>query len=74
MPTIQRFGSASIKIYADDHNPPHFHIIGPDFQIIVRISDLIITAGEASKGQIAEAMIWAKANMDRTKRKELSHA
>jgi hypothetical protein len=25
MPTLQRFGTVSIRIYADDHRPPHFH-------------------------------------------------
>jgi hypothetical protein len=64
MPTIQRFRLASIKIYADDHNPPHFHIVGISFQVMVRIADLSITAGKATKTQIAEAMVWAKANSD----------
>ena len=59
MPTIQRFGSASVRIYADDHRPPHFHIVGTDFQVLVRISDLAVIAGEARQDQIAEAMKWA---------------
>jgi hypothetical protein len=33
MPTLQRFGAASVRIYADDHRPPHFHIVAPDFQV-----------------------------------------
>jgi hypothetical protein len=64
MPTIHRFGTISLRMYADDHNPPHFHIVGPDFQVIIRISDLVIMAGDAKPGQIAEAMQWASGNRE----------
>jgi hypothetical protein len=56
MPTLQRFGSVSVRMYADDHRPPHFHIVAPDFQVLVRISDLAVIAGEARLTQIAEAL------------------
>ena len=59
MPTLQRFGAVSLRMYADDHRPPHFHIVGPDFQVLVRISDLTVIAGEARAAQIAAAMRWA---------------
>lgn len=60
MPVLQRFGSVSVRMYADDHRPPHFHIVAPDFQVLVRISDLTVVAGEARPTQIAEAMAWAQ--------------
>lgn len=59
MPTLQRFGSVSVRMYPDDHRPPHFHVVGPDFQVLVRISDLVVIAGKARAAQIAEAMAWA---------------
>ena len=62
MPTIQRFGAAKLCLYADDHHPPHFHIVGPDFQVLVRIADLVVFQGEARPNQIAEAMAWARAH------------
>jgi len=40
MPTLQRFGSVSVRMYADDHLPPHFHIVAPDFQAPALISPL----------------------------------
>lgn len=64
MSTLQRFGAASIRMYADDHHPPHFHIVGADFQVLVRIVDLTIIAGAARKAQIAEAMAWAEHNRE----------
>lgn len=60
MPVLQRFGAVSIRIYADDHRPPHFHIVAPDFQALVRISDLAVIAGEAKAGDLAEALAWAR--------------
>jgi hypothetical protein len=64
MPTLQRFGAVSIRMYADDHRPPHFHIIGPDFQVMVRIDDLSVTAGTAPRRRIAMALAWAAANRE----------
>jgi Domain of unknown function (DUF4160) len=59
MPTLQRFGAVSVRMYADDHRPPHFHIVAPDFQVLVRISDLTVIEGRARPAEIAEAMAWA---------------
>jgi hypothetical protein len=64
MPISQRFGSVSVRMYADDHRPPHFHIVGPDFHVLVRISDLAVIAGQARQTQIAEALAWAQAHQD----------
>lgn len=62
MPTIARFGAVTVRIYSGDHRPPHFHIVAPDFQVLVRISDLTVIAGEARPSQVAEAIAWAKAH------------
>jgi Domain of unknown function (DUF4160) len=64
MPTLQRFGSVSVRMYADDHRPPHFHIVAPDFQVLVRISDLTVIAGEARRTQIGEALAWAQVHRE----------
>ena len=64
MPIIQRFATVTIRMYADDHHPPHFHIVDADFQVLMRISDMAIIAGAARKNQIAEALAWAKSNRD----------
>ena len=64
MPTLKRFGAASVRMYAGDHRPPHFHIVGPDFQVLIRISDLSVVVGEAKPAKIAEALNWAKENRE----------
>ncbi len=60
MPILQRFGAVTVRMYADDHRPPHFHIVSPDFQVLVRISDLSVIAGEARAAQIGEVLTWAR--------------
>jgi hypothetical protein len=60
MPTLYRFGSVSIRMFADDQWPPHFHIVAADFHVLVRISDWAAIAGAANPTQIAEAMAWAE--------------
>jgi hypothetical protein len=64
MPVLQRFGSVSLRMYADDHYPPHFHIVSPDFQVLVRISDLAVIEGDARASEIAEALAWARKHRD----------
>lgn len=66
MPTLQRFGAVKVCMYADDHRPPHFHVVGPDFQLLVRISDLtvMVTRGDVRPSQIAEAIGWARDNAE----------
>ena len=64
MPILERFGAISVRMCADGHRPPHFHIVGPEFQVMVRISYLQVIEGEARAGQIAEAMSWAGAHRE----------
>jgi hypothetical protein len=64
MPILKRFGAVSIRMYADDHHQPHFHIVGADFQVQVRISNLSLFAGTARAALIAEALAWAADHQD----------
>ncbi len=56
-------------MYADDHRPPHFHIVSADFEVLVRMSDLSVIAGDARPKQIAEVLEWARANAAKLERK-----
>jgi hypothetical protein len=49
MPTIGRIGSLDVMIFRNDHNPPHFHVVGADFSAKVTIADFALLS---SKGQI----------------------
>lgn len=43
-------------MYADDHNPPHFHLVAVEFQVLVRISDGSVISGKAPSARIAQAL------------------
>lgn len=64
MPTLYRVGDVSVRMYADDHRPPHFHLVASDLHVLVRISDLKVIAGESRPARISEALAWARRNRD----------
>jgi len=62
VPTIRRFANCKIAIYADDHMPPHFHIEGRGFRVIVAIETMAVRVGDIIKAR--DAMAWARQNVD----------
>lgn len=63
MPTVVRLTNASIGIFADDHAPQHFHLIGPDSNAMVKLGTMEVLRGIASRRDLAEAMAWAARNV-----------
>ncbi len=61
MPTLRRFANCKIAIYADDHLPPHFHIEGRGFRVVVEIESMNVRAGDPRKAP--DALAWARANV-----------
>ena len=59
VPEIIRFARCVVRMYADDHRPPHFHVVGSDFAVMVDVSSLAVISGEAGLKDIAEALAWA---------------
>lgn len=64
MPVLKRFGNISVRMYADDHRPPHFHIVSSEFDVLVRISDLMPIVGTARRSQIAHVLAWARSHRE----------
>jgi hypothetical protein len=62
MPTIKRFPGCRIEMYPGDHNPPHFHIVGIDWKIAVRIGSLEVMRQSGKPRQVADAIQWAAKN------------
>ncbi|MEI9996605.1 MAG: DUF4160 domain-containing protein [Rhizomicrobium sp.] len=46
MPTLARFAGFEIAMYFEDHNPPHVHVVGRDFEVLLAIRDGAVLAGE----------------------------
>lgn len=51
MPEISRFFGIIIKMYFNEHNPPHFHVEFQDFAAIIYIEDGTVK-GEMPRKQL----------------------
>ncbi len=66
MPTISVFFGIFIRMYFDDHNPPHFHVHYGDFHATISIETLETIEGNLPKRALSMVLEWAAAH-----RKEL---
>jgi hypothetical protein len=62
MPTLARFAGFEIAMYFEDHNPPHVHVVGPDFEMLVAIRNGAVLAGDAPARARRMAMAWITQN------------
>jgi hypothetical protein len=58
MPVLLNAGSYVIAMYFEDHNPPHVHVVGPDFEGLVAIGDLVVFRGSIPSKFLHEALSW----------------
>ena len=59
MPEICRFFGIVIKMFWDDHNPPHFHAIYADEEALIDITSLALFAGHLSPRALGLVIEWA---------------
>jgi len=59
MPEISRFYGIIIKMYFDDHNPPHFHALYGELEAIININTLGVITGELTPRALGLVMEWA---------------
>lgn len=64
MPVIQRFNGYVIRMYFEDHNPPHVHVVGPGFEALVAVEDQALFEGEIPAPYRREALDWIAANTE----------
>jgi hypothetical protein len=63
MPVLARLQFCLIAMYFEDHNPPHFHVLGLDGrEAQVRLEDLAVIKGVVERRAMSEALAWAKSN------------
>jgi hypothetical protein len=60
MPEISRFYGIIIKIYFDDHLPPHFHAEYGDFEALFNIETLAVVGGELPARAMGLVIEWAQ--------------
>ncbi len=59
MPTISNFYGIQIQMYYSDHNPPHFHAIYGEHELLVGISPITILEGSAPGRVKSMVLEWA---------------
>ncbi len=63
MPEICRFFGIIITMFADDHNPPHFHVRYGDYEAIVTI-DKGVVKGEMPRSALKQVFRWMELNKE----------
>lgn len=59
MPTISMFYGILIKMFFDDHAPPHFHAEYGEYELVIVISPIKIIHGDAPKRVKSMVLEWA---------------
>ncbi|HHR85671.1 MAG TPA: DUF4160 domain-containing protein [Candidatus Acetothermia bacterium] len=59
MPEISRFFGILIKMFFDDHNPPHFHAFYGEDQVLVDIRSMSVFAGHFPPRALGLVIEWA---------------
>lgn len=65
MTTITQIGKIKISVYADDHNPPHFHVVSQETDAIVRIKDMAVMKGDKNHAHVKSAIDWANEHREK---------
>jgi hypothetical protein len=64
MPEISRFYGIVIKMFFDDHNPPHFHAFYGEYQVLIDINSLAVFAGILPPRALGLVIEWATQHQD----------
>jgi len=63
MPRVHTLSNSRVYVHArGEHPPPHFHLVGPDWDATIDIRTLEVTRGWAPASDLGEARAWAKDN------------
>ncbi len=58
MPEISRFYGIIVRIFTDDHTPPHYHAYYNEFEILVDIENFRIIAGNFPPKALGLLIEW----------------
>jgi len=58
MPEISRFYGIIIKMFFDDHNPPHFHALYGDHEVLIDINTFAVFAGHLPPRALGLVIEW----------------
>jgi hypothetical protein len=64
MPEISRFYGIVIKMFFDDHNPPHFHALYGENEVLIDINSFAVFAGNLPPRALGLVIEWATQHQD----------
>lgn len=64
MPTIATIRGVKVQVYSDDHNPPHFHALSAEGEVVVVIETLRVVRGRMRRSDLERVLAWASQNKD----------
>lgn len=64
MPEISRFYGIIIKMYFDDHPPPHFHAEYGEYEGLVNINTLALFSGALPPRALGMVIEWASLHQE----------
>lgn len=59
MPEIARFYGIVIKMFFEDHNPPHFHAQYGEYEVLIDITTFAVFAGHLPPRALGLVIEWA---------------
>ena len=60
MSELCRFHGIVIRIFNREHNPPHFHAVYGDDQVLIEIDSLTVYSGHLPPRQLRQVIDWAE--------------
>lgn len=67
MTTKYRFANFRITLRERDHNPPHVHLMGPDFDAAISLVTLEVMEGSPPAKVLRHALKWIHDNQEELK-------
>jgi hypothetical protein len=68
MPEISRFYGIIIRMFYDDHNPPHFHAVYGNGEAWININTLAVFYGNLPSRALGMVIEWASLHQDELRR------
>lgn len=59
MPEVSRFFGIVIRVFFNDHDPPHFHAVYGGDEALIEIESLAVYRGELPQRALAMVLEWA---------------
>jgi hypothetical protein len=59
VPEISRFFGIVVRMFFNDHEPPHFHVSYGEFEALIEVGTLAIYRGELPRRALALTLEWA---------------